>query len=66
MYMHEVYYVVYEVYKVHIWHRDCNDGGRYYIFETPPKKRCVTTCAAVSMCGEVQVPPEHLKVCQKE
>ena len=41
-------------------YRDCQ-GGTYYIFNTPPTRRCEYSCVT-TMCGEVQIPNEHLRV----
>ena len=41
-------------------HRDCSGGS--FFPSTDAVKQCAFKCSAVTMCGTVKVPEQHLKV----
>ena len=46
---------------INLFHRDCT-GGSFFLSNTAPTIQCAQTCETNTICGEVQVPSDHLKV----
>ena len=43
--------------------RDCTTNGFFFPSPgDPPVRSCAAQCSATTVCGTVEVPPEHLKV----
>ena len=41
--------------------RSCSDGGLYYLTNTE-LRFCYNMCENISTCGQITIPPDHLKV----